>query len=55
MEQQPKKFEPALLPVRLEPHVQLQVAVPEGDVPPLTADEVEKTREVVRRERATPV
>ena len=55
MEQQPIKFEPALLPVRLEPHVQLQVAVHEGDVPPLTADEVEETRELLQCERTTPV
>lgn len=43
---------PAPLPVKLERKGRLLVAVPAKDVPPLSADTVERTRKRLRRERA---
>jgi AbrB family looped-hinge helix DNA binding protein len=45
-------IEPATLPVRLVREGRFVVAVPEVEVEPLTADEVERTREAIWRERA---
>lgn len=47
------EIEPAPIPVRLERRGRLLVAVPEGDVLPLSADVVETTREALRQDRAT--
>ena len=46
------EIEPAPIPVRLEQHGRLLVAVPEEPVPPLRAETVEATREALRGERA---
>jgi AbrB family looped-hinge helix DNA binding protein len=43
---------PAVLPVRLQQRKYLLVAVPESPTIPLTADEVERTREALLAERS---
>jgi AbrB family looped-hinge helix DNA binding protein len=45
------EIEPAPMPVRLVRKGHLTVAVPAGDVPTLTADQVERAREQIRGER----
>ncbi|MPZ14982.1 MAG: antitoxin [Chloroflexi bacterium] len=45
------EVEPAPLPVRLERHGHLLVAVPEAEIEPLTANMVEATREAIRHGR----
>jgi AbrB family looped-hinge helix DNA binding protein len=42
---------PGTLPLRLERRGRFLVAVPLVDVPPLTAEDVEATRDALRRER----
>lgn len=46
------EIEPAPVPVRLERQGRWLVAIPEGDVPPLTTDVVEQTRQALQAERA---
>lgn len=46
------EIEPVLVPVRLEQRGRWVVAVPEQDIPTLTAAIVEQTREALMRERA---
>jgi AbrB family looped-hinge helix DNA binding protein len=43
---------PAPLPVKLERKGRLLVAVPSKDTSPLTSDTVERTRRMLRKERA---
>jgi AbrB family looped-hinge helix DNA binding protein len=45
------EIEPATMPVRLIKEGRWLVAVPEGEVPPLTAEVVEETRQQILRER----
>jgi AbrB family looped-hinge helix DNA binding protein len=45
------EIEPAALPIKLERKGRLVVAVPQHDVPPLTAETAERTRRALRRER----
>jgi AbrB family looped-hinge helix DNA binding protein len=45
------EIEPALLPVRLEKRGRFLVAVPQEQVPVLTSEAVEATRDKLRRER----
>ena len=45
------EIEPTYLPVRLEKRGHLVVAVPEREVPPLTAEMVEETLQQLRDER----
>jgi AbrB family looped-hinge helix DNA binding protein len=47
------EIEPAPVPVKLIRKGRLLVAIPERPVPPLTAKTVERTREKLRRERAS--
>lgn len=46
------EIEPAPLPVKLVRKGRLLVAVPDKDVPGLSADTVERTRQTLRRERS---
>ena len=46
------EIEPAPLPVKLVRKGRLLVAVPDRDVPGLSADTVERTRQTLRRERS---
>lgn len=46
------EIEPAVLPVRLIREGTFLVAVLDGDVEPLTVEEVEQTLEALRRERS---
>jgi AbrB family looped-hinge helix DNA binding protein len=46
------EIEPAPLPVKLVRKGRLLVAVPDKDVPRLSADTVERTRQTLRRERS---
>lgn len=48
------EIEPAPIAVRLERRGRFLVAVPDGDVPTLSAEAVEATREALRQERARP-
>ena len=47
------EIEPAPLPVRLERRGRWLVAVPEQDVPELTTETVEQTRQAIEHERST--
>jgi AbrB family looped-hinge helix DNA binding protein len=46
------EIEPAFLPVKLVREGRFVVAVPEVDVPPLTAEIMEETRRAIEEERA---
>ncbi len=46
------EIEPEPLPVKLVRKGQLLVAVPQGEVSPMRAETVERTRRALRRERA---
>lgn len=46
------EIESAPLPVRLERRGRWLVAIPEDDVPPLTTEVVEQTRQALQEERA---
>jgi hypothetical protein len=46
------EIEPAPLPVKLVRKGRLLVAVPDKDVPGLSANTVERTRQTLRRERS---